>query len=89
MSISSAPTQPGLRKPAALWRRVLAIVLDSVFVFAIAGYTVGYLTGHLTDNGFNLEGGPALIVFAAIALYFVVFTRFLGGTPWQRLLGVR
>ena len=29
------------------------------------------------------------IVFAAIALYFVIFNKFLGGTVWQRLLGAR
>jgi hypothetical protein len=32
---------------------------------------------------------PALVVFAAVALYFVIFTKFLGGTVWQRVLGVR
>jgi len=68
---------------------VLAAVLDFIFVFAIAGYAVGYTTGNLTDGGFELKGGPALIVFAAIALYFVVFIKFLGGTVWQRVLGVR
>ncbi len=64
-------------------------MLDFIFVFAIAGYAVGYTTGNLTDGGFELKGGPALIVFAAIALYFVVFIKFLGGTVWQRVLGVR
>ena len=68
---------------------MLAAVLDFIFVFAIAGYAVGYTTGNLTDGGFELKGGPALIVFAAIALYFVVFIKFLGGTVWQRVLGVR
>jgi hypothetical protein len=77
------------RHSAATWRKVVAAVLDFVFVFFIAGYVVGYLTGHLTNGGFELNGAPALVVFAAIALYFVVFTRFLGGTVWQRVLGVR
>jgi hypothetical protein len=82
-------TQSESRKSVATWRKVLAAVLDAVFVFAIAGYVVGYLTGNLTESGFELHGGPALIVFAAIALYFVVFTRLLGGTVWQRVLRVR
>ena len=77
------------RKSAATWRKVVAAILDFVFVFFIAGYVVGYLTGNLTNGGFELKGAPALVVFAAIALYFVVFTRFLGGTLWQRVLGVR
>lgn len=82
-------TQPELHKRAAGWRKVLAVVLDFIFVFFIAGYAVGYLTGNLTNDGFDLKGAPALIVFAAIAVYFVVFIRFLGGTIWQRVLGVR
>jgi len=77
------------RRCVAPWRKVAAAALDLLFVFFIAGYAVGYLTGNLTKGGFELHGAPALIVFAAIALYFVVFTRFLGGTVWQRLLGVR
>jgi hypothetical protein len=55
----------------------------------IAGYAIGYLTSTLTDEGFDPKGGPALIVFALIALYFVVSIKFLGGTVWQRVLGVR
>lgn len=77
------------RKPVALWRKVLAAVLDFFFALYIAGYAVGYLTGNLTNDGFKLEGAPAMAVFALIAIYFVVFTRFLGGTIWQRLLGAR
>jgi len=83
-----ASTQSELRKPAATWRKVLAVVLDFIFVYFITGYAVAYLTGNLTDGGFDLKGGPALMVFAVIALYFVVFIKFLGGTIWQRVLGV-
>lgn len=82
---SPAPTP----KPAATWRKVVAALLDLVFVFAIAGYAIGYLTGNLTEEGFHLEGGPAFILFAIVILYFIVFTRYLGGTVFQRLLGVR
>jgi hypothetical protein len=77
------------RPSAAAWRKVAAAALDFLFVFFTAGYVVGYLTGNLTSSGFELKGAPALFVFAAIALYFVVFTRFLGGTLWQRVFGVR
>lgn len=82
-------TQPQVHKHVAVWRKVLAAVLDFFFVLYIAGYAVGYLTGNLTNDGFKLEGTPAMVVFALIAVYFVVFTRFLGGTIWQRLLGAR
>ena len=83
------PTCVEPRNPTATWRKVVAAALDFVFAFLVAGFAVGYLTGNLTNDGFELKGGPALIVFAAIALYFVIFAKFLGGTIWQRVLGVR
>jgi hypothetical protein len=76
-------------KQIATWRKVVAAILDFLFVFAISGYVVGYMTGNLSDNGFELKGGPAFIVFAIIILYFVIFRRYLGGTVFQRLLGAR
>lgn len=83
------PTRVEPRHPVATWRKTIAAMLDFLFVFFIAGYVVGYLTGNLTSGGFELHGAPALVVFATIAVYFVIFTRFLGGTLWQRMLGVR
>ena len=82
-------SEPNVPKPVATWRKVVAAILDFIFVFAIGGYVIGYLSGGLTEGGFNLQGGPAFVLFAVIILYFVIFTRFLGGTVWQRLLGVR
>ncbi len=82
----SALSQP---KQVSTWRKVVAAILDFVFVLMIGGYAIGYMTGNLSDEGFDLKGGPAFILFAIIILYFVVFTRFLGGTVFQRLLGVR
>jgi hypothetical protein len=82
-----AHTEP--RKPVATWRKVLAAILDFVFIFFIAGYAVGSATGGLTDSGFSLQGWPALVVFAIVVLYFIVFSRFLGGTVFQRLLGAK
>ena len=46
-------------------------------------------TGNTTESGFDLKGGPAFVVFAIIILYFILFTRYLGGTIFQRLLGAR
>ncbi len=85
MSQTSA-SQP---KQVSTWRKVFAAILDFIFVMAIAGYGIAYFTGNTTDEGFDLKGGPALLLFAIIILYFVIFTRYLGGTVWQRLLGVR
>jgi hypothetical protein len=79
-------TQP---KPVSTTRKVFAGILDFIFVFGVGGYVIAYATGNVTDEGFSLKGGPALLLFAIVILYFLVFTRYLGGTIFQRLLGVR
>jgi hypothetical protein len=68
---------------------VFAAILDFIFIFGIAGYAIAHFTGNTTDEGFDLKGGPALLLFAIVILYFVIFTRYLGGTIFQRLLRVR
>ena len=73
-------------KPAATWRKVLAAILDFFTVFFVLGYTIGKLTGNVTNDGFKLEGMPALVMFALIIIYFVAGTKYLGGTIWQRIL---
>ena len=81
-----AVSQP---KPVSTWRKVFAAIFDFIFVFGFAGYLIARYTGNVTDEGFALKGGPALLLFAIVILYFVIFTRFLGGTIFQRLLRVR
>jgi hypothetical protein len=76
-------------KPVATWRKVVAAILDFIFIFVLAGYIVARFTGNTTDQGFELNGAPAFIVLAVVVLYFIVFRRFLGGTLFQRLLGAR
>ena len=76
-------------KPVSTSRKVFAAILDFIFVFAIAGYGIARVTGNVGEEGFELKGAQAFILFAIVILYFVIFTRFLGGTLWQRLLGVR
>ena len=76
-------------KPVSTWRKVVAAILDFITVFFAGGYVIGYVTGSLTPEGFALEGGSALLLFALIAAYFVVFSKYLGGTLWQRILKAR
>ena len=76
-------------KPVATWRKVLAAILDFLTIFFVGGYAIGYLTGNLTAEGFNLEGTSALLLFAVIIIYFVVGSKYLGGTVWQRILHAR
>jgi DMSO reductase anchor subunit len=83
------PEAEPVAKPVATWRKVVAAILDFLTIFLVGGYLIGRLTGNLTEGGFALEGAPALALFALIIGYFVALTKYLGGTPWQRLLGVR
>lgn len=73
-------------QPVATWRKVTAAILDFLTVFFAGGYAIGYLTGNITSEGFKLEGTPALILFALLILYFVLGSKYLGGTIWQRIL---
>lgn len=83
--------QPPASQPklVSTWRKVFAGILDFVFVLLIGGDAIAYFTGNITESGFDLKGGAAFILSAIIILYFVIFTKYLGGTVWQRLLGVR
>lgn len=71
------------------WRKVVAAILDFITVFAAGGVGIAQLTGGMTENGFQLEGLPALALFAIIIAYFVVGSRYAGGTIWQRILQTR
>ena len=86
---SSPAASPPAKPPIATWRKVVAVILDFLMVFFVGGYVIGRLTGNLVDGGFKLEGAPALVLFAVIILYFVIFRKFLAGTLWQRVLGAR
>ena len=78
----------GVRKPA-MWRRVLAFIFDLGTAFGVIGYIIAKFTGETTDGGFQLNGWPALLLFALVIAYFVVFNRFLGGTIWKYVFGAR
>ena len=86
--VSSTPVSSS-PKPVPTWRKVVAAILDFFTIFFAGGYLIGKLTGNLTEDGFKLEGMPALILFAIIIAYFVLFTKYLGGTLWQRILRTR
>ena len=74
--------------PVATWKRVVAALLDFLTVFIGGGYLIGVATGSLTADGFNLTGASALLLFAVLAVYFLVGRRFAGGTLWDRVLRI-
>ena len=74
--------------PAPMWKRVVASILDFIGAFAVGGYLIGAGTGGLQPGGFNLEGWPAVLLFALIVAYFYVGRRVAGGTLWDRFFGI-
>lgn len=84
-------TQPEVTpvKQVSTARKVFAAILDFFFIFIVGGYVVARFSGGTTEGGFELQGMPAFALFGIVILYFIVFSRFLGGTLFQRLLGVR
>lgn len=67
------------------WKIVLAFVLDLITSFFVLGFVVAWLTGDLTEGGFQLNGLPALILFALIIAYFWLNSRFRWRLWWRLL----
>ena len=53
-------------KAAAIWKRMLAVMLDFFTVFIVGGMAIARVSGDTTSTGFNLDGLPALFLFALI-----------------------
>ena len=87
--MTETPPVTSEAKPVSTWRKVLAGILDFFTIFFVAGYVIGYATGSLTADGFELNGGPAFLFFGVLIAYLVVFSKYLGGTLWQRILKTR
>ena len=73
-------------KQPATWRIVLAFIFDFFTAFWVLGFLVASLLGGRTENGFELNGIPALVLFVLMIAYFIIFNRYLGGTIWKRIL---
>jgi len=73
-------------KKVSSGRIILAFVLDLITSFALLGYIIAKFTGNTTEGGFELNGTPALVLFALVIFYFVLLGRYGGGTIWQRIL---
>lgn len=76
--------------------RAVAAVLDGLValgVFAVVGAVVANTTDDATENGFNLEGGPALLalglVTAIVLGYFIVCEAVWGRTLGKLAMGVQ
>lgn len=74
-------------KPAT-WRVVTAFILDLLVSFSLIGYIIAKFTGDTTQGGFELNGAPALVLFALVIAYMVLMPRY-GGRLFQRFLKAR
>ncbi len=70
------------------WKKVLAFCVDFLGSFLIFGFVIAYFLGGLTEEGFNLQGAPALVLFSLMIAYFIVMGRYCGGTLGKRLFGI-
>ena len=75
-----------VQKPAT-WKVVIAAILDFFLVFLVGGYIIAKLTGNTTDGGFQLNGMPALALFALVISYFWGMRK-VGGTVFKRVFGI-
>lgn len=67
-----------------MFKKIIAAILDLITSFGGFGYLIAKFTGNTTESGFQLNGAPALILFALVIAYFVA-GKYLGGTIWQRI----
>jgi len=74
--------------PASLGIRILAGIIDTI-ILAIVFYGIAAITGQTTENGFELDGGPAVLAFAVYFLYFIVLEAMTGATIGKMLLGLK
>lgn len=69
------------------WKLLIAAILDFLLVFFVGGYLIALVTGGTTETGFELNGLPAIGLFALIVLYFWGMRK-MGGTLFRRIFGV-
>lgn len=71
-------------------KRIIAVILAFVPVFAVGGYAIAKRTGNTTEGGFEFNG--ALALFGLVIGSFVLCNKWLGGRLGgrlvQRLVGI-
>ncbi|MAM08876.1 MAG: hypothetical protein CML23_00130 [Rhizobiaceae bacterium] len=71
-----------------MWRIILAYFLDFQMLFWVLDFLIGYQTGQLTPNGFDVQGVSALLLTVLMVSYFVICHMYLRGTLWRHILRV-
>lgn len=68
--------------------RAVAIIIDTI-ILMIVGWVVALLFGGATASGFQLSGGPALLLFLIAIAYYIVMEAQKGATIGKLILGLR
>ena len=68
--------------------RFVAIVIDTILLM-ILGWVLALFFGGATSTGFQLNGGPAILLFVIGFAYFIVLEVVAGGTLGKLILGLR
>jgi uncharacterized RDD family membrane protein YckC len=66
-------------QPIGVGRRAVAVIIDGILLM-IVGYALASILGGATSSGFDLQGGPAFILFGVALAYFIVMEATTGQT---------
>ncbi len=69
-------------------RRAAAVIIDMI-IFFIIGFVIALFTGGITGAGYQMEDGPAFLLFLLTLLYYIVLEAIWGATLGKMLLGLR
>jgi uncharacterized RDD family membrane protein YckC len=76
--------------------RAVAAIIDLILLMipsCVLGFVIAVATDSTTDDGFQLEGAPALLLFLLMFLlwfgYYTLFEAAAGATPGKLAVGLR
>jgi uncharacterized RDD family membrane protein YckC len=68
--------------------RFVAVLIDSI-IFMVLGWVLALFFGGASATGFQLNGGPAILLFVIGFAYFIVLEAVAGGTLGKLIIGIR
>ena len=69
-------------------RRAVAVLIDSILLF-IVGYLIAFATGGTTQEGFNIQGGPAFVWLGIGLAYYIIMEAVSGATLGKKAMGLK
>lgn len=69
-------------------KRAVAVIIDAIILFVVA-YVLAMFTGSTTEDGFQMNGAPAFLLFFISFAYYIVLEAVMGGTLGKKALGIK